>query len=537
MQRLHVGTLQPRVLVALLSLAVLVTIPSAVSSAHAEALSPWTGSTSYPTADTLSCVTSGGYVYCVSTSGSGEAYYARLGSSGIGAWAVTTAYPTSIQGESCLTSGGYIYCVSGINGTLGPRPTNYVYYAPVSAGGIGAWSRTTNYPVSVIALSCAASGGYAYCVGGYETVGTLQSSVVNYAALSSSGVGPWTSTTSYPITVGQESCVTSPSFIYCVGGDTANGPRPVNNTYSAPVSPSGVGAWTTGPAYPLPDESGDTSLSCSVVIGYTYCVGGDSSSVYYANLPSTGTIGAWTSTSSYPVEVASPSCLVTVSAIMCVGGNTDAVYFTSSPKGQSSHLTITTQNTNGDSLSGYEAVINQSGTTIVATGFTPATFNLTEGQSYTVSVDGFGNCHFDNWLDTGNTTAIRQISIASDAQITAVLDCAVTAISSSQSLSSSSSSSSLTSSSSSTTTNTTQSSSTSTATRSGASSSSSVSASTSSSSTAGSSSLASAPSNASTKTSTPSSPSSIIPLYLVVVAFVAMIIAGTFGVTGRLRKK
>lgn len=105
-------------------------------------------------------------------------------------------------------------------------------------------------------------------------------------------------------------------------------------------------------------------------------------------------------------------------------------------------LSVTSQDTSGKILTGYMAVLNYSGTTtIVATGPTPHTFTLNNSQSYTVGVDGYLSCNFDHWLDTGNTTEIRTISITQNTQVTAVMNCngALTSTTSSTSVTSSSS--------------------------------------------------------------------------------------------------
>jgi hypothetical protein len=154
--------------------------------------------------------------------------------------------------------------------------------------------------------------------------------------MSSSGVGPWTATTSYPITVDSASCVTSGSLIYCFAGYTANGPRAVNATYYATLSASGVSSWTQGPAYP----TADYGLSCGVVNGYAYCVGGITESengtdaVYYTPLSAAG-MGPWNSASGYPIPINSASCATTGNIIACIagyttsyaGGATGAVYY------------------------------------------------------------------------------------------------------------------------------------------------------------------------------------------------------------------
>jgi hypothetical protein len=316
------------------------TTTSASAGPTSGAIGQWVSGPDYPTNASGSCAASGGDIYCVGGE-TGAVYYAPLSSSGAGPWTTTTAYPTDITGQSCVASQGYVYCVSGIDGTQGPRPTNAVYYAPLSpSGGLGAWVRTTDYPAGAIALSCAAANGYVFCVGGASTVGALESGSAFYAAISSSGVGPWAATTRYPSTVDDESCVAFGGFIDCIAGYTALGPQAINATYYAPVSSAGIGAWTATTAYP----TADYGLSCATVGSRVYCIGGVAGSgdatdaVYYAQLSASGGIGAWASAASYPSDIIA-SCVAEGSMVVCVSGSTstgvegrtDAVYYTSFP--------------------------------------------------------------------------------------------------------------------------------------------------------------------------------------------------------------
>lgn len=59
----------------------------------------------------------------------------------------------------------------------------------------------------------------------------------------------------------------------------------------------------------------------------------------------------------------------------------------------------------------------------MSTGFSPATFTLNKGQTYTVQVDDYGSCNFAYWLDTGSTNSQRSISVTSDSSVTAVYNC------------------------------------------------------------------------------------------------------------------
>lgn len=111
------------------------------------------------------------------------------------------------------------------------------------------------------------------------------------------------------------------------------------------------------------------------------------------------------------------------------------------PSNGTSTLTVAAETSDGIPLLGYTAVLNQSGTVIVAKGYTPATFTLNNGQEYTVGVDNYSNCRFDRWLDTGSSTDVRPISISNNTQLTAVLDCSVGTTSSTTSNTSTNSSS------------------------------------------------------------------------------------------------
>ena len=89
---------------------------------------------------------------------------------------------------------------------------------PVSAQPLNSWSSTTSYPTGIASQSCATNSGFIYCVGG-TTFPTGITDAVFFATISSSGVGTWTTTTSYPFPIAEQSCVTRAALTYCVGGN------------------------------------------------------------------------------------------------------------------------------------------------------------------------------------------------------------------------------------------------------------------------------------------------------------------------------
>ncbi|HUK79588.1 MAG TPA: hypothetical protein VLU91_02865 [Nitrososphaerales archaeon] len=246
-----------------------------------------------------SCVLSSGLIYCVggSYNDNGDdvasSYYASApGSGSLGNWNPTTKYPIPVDSQSCVAASSYIYCVGGNNETDGSNvdatPTNSVWFAPLSASGIGNWSLTTAYPANVYYPSCYAAASDIYCVGGADgndnSLGTAY-----YAPLSSSGVGPWTSTESYPVAGTGQACVIDSGEMFCVGGETSGGSSPTytNAVYYAPISSGGIGTWKQSPSYPV-----SVGTTCAALSGDIYCMGGftggstENNVVEYASLAS-----------------------------------------------------------------------------------------------------------------------------------------------------------------------------------------------------------------------------------------------------------
>jgi Spherulation-specific family 4 len=96
---------------------------------------------------------------------------------------------------------------------------------------------------------------------------------------------------------------------------------------------------------------------------------------------------------------------------------------TSSAASSSSSVTVSAVDQDGTTLSGYYTTLSQGGSQ-VGTGFTPATFPTTAGQTYAVKVSNYGSCSFTSWQDTGSTSSLRTFTAASSAlAYTAVYDC------------------------------------------------------------------------------------------------------------------
>lgn len=276
------------------------------------------------------CVINAGYVYCIGgqdyeANPYSNVYSSSLSSANITSWtAQSNSYPQNILAQPCVAYSGYLYCVGGTYDSSGDDVAESYYTSISQTGTLGSWNATTPYPIAIDSHYCAAASGYIYCVGGNnETDGTNNAAVATnsvwYAPISSSGIGSWSLSLSYPQNIFFPSCVASSSDIYCIGGVNGND-NGVNSVYYATLSSGGVGTWTKTTNYP----SSLVGQACAISSGYIYCVGGESGqnsysdAVYYAAISSTG-VGAWQKAANYPVNVET-TCVASSSDLYCVGG-------------------------------------------------------------------------------------------------------------------------------------------------------------------------------------------------------------------------
>ncbi|MGA2666409.1 MAG: hypothetical protein ABSF83_15845, partial [Nitrososphaerales archaeon] len=324
----------------------LVLLPLA-APVRAETLGTWNSTSAIPqTVDTegMSCVVSGSDIFCVGGFTDGAptdvTYYASYSSSGIGTWQTGTDYPTIIYLPSCVAEGGYITCVGGL---VEPgAETAAVYSAPISSSGIGAWTLTTPYPTDMEATSCVTNNSQITCIGGLTGIG-FNTAATYHATIVDGVVGAWTQEASYPMNIEGQSCFEtdepSSTYVTCVGGqyNPLLSEDITPNAYVDSITNGILGStWTptTGFPYPLSfDPCWDYGATFSTT--YTYCIAGytESGGMYvYYSLDSSGALGAWAQTTAYPTQVtATLQCVSPFDGYFyCTGGEPaeSASYYT-----------------------------------------------------------------------------------------------------------------------------------------------------------------------------------------------------------------
>ncbi len=168
--------------------------------------------------------------------------------------------------------------------------------------------------------------------------------------------------------------------------------------------------------YDLPLSASIKVLSGSTVLASTTSKttiwGGD---VYQFNGLSTTTSSTVTTTTSPSTTSTTTSTTSTTTTTMTTSTTTTVTSTSSS----TSTLTVNSELTTGSSLTGMYTVLSQ-GSQTVSSGFTPIGFSVTNDETYSVTVDNYGNYYFDYWLASGSTNPTISITPSTSETLTAV---------------------------------------------------------------------------------------------------------------------
>ena len=271
-----------------------------------------------------------GYVYEIggfTTAVTKNVYYASIGSTGtLGSWTSTTVLPTATYYSSSVAYNGYLYEIGGYT----TAATAVVDYAPlnVSTGAVGAWTATTVLPTATQKLAAAVYNGYVYALGG-AVVSTVDYALLCTGSNSGTGgcgstagtVGTWNSTSSL---IGADyggAFAVDNGYLYEIGGNVYN-----SGVYYTGIAGDGtLSGWSPTTSIP----TGTQSATAVADNGYLYEIGGCSSScptttVEYAPIGSSGSVGSWTATTSLPTATEEATSVVYNGYVYEIGGFTTA---------------------------------------------------------------------------------------------------------------------------------------------------------------------------------------------------------------------
>jgi len=290
-------------------------------------VSTWQNTTALPQALRYGAgATYNGYLYSLGGTGISSVYFSSINATGLlSAWSSTRALPNTLMAHAVVTNNGYVYIIGGQTTFGDANITSTVLYAPINAtGSLGVWSTTTALPTSTTFNTfddAVASNGYVYVIGGYTGNPSAATSTVWYAPINATGsLGAWSATTQLPGAYTLNSDVINNGYVYVIGGG-------IPTVYYVPVNATGsLGTWSTTTALP----NSLSYHSALIYNGYIYVTGGDpgtgvTSTVLYAPINATGSLGAWSATVPLLTGRDAHSAIPYNGYVYIIGGTADVV--------------------------------------------------------------------------------------------------------------------------------------------------------------------------------------------------------------------
>lgn len=243
-----------------------------------------------------------------------------------GSWTTTSALNMQRQGLVGFGFNGYLYAVGGedsnnsgnvittcTTGTYTGQNCTVEYAKINSDGSVGAWAPTSALSTAVSYPAGAAYQGVLYVIGGATGAGGVASLVTTsqYARINADGtVGTWSTTTGLATATARGTGGAYNGYVYVVGGYTLPGGvgTVVNTVAYAPIKSDGtLGTWSTTTSFP----SARRGHGFAVINGHMYVYAGCSSAslpcpngnyqsdTLYAVINADGTVGQWQRTQDY----------------------------------------------------------------------------------------------------------------------------------------------------------------------------------------------------------------------------------------------
>jgi len=213
----------------------------------------------------------------------------------LGAWTTQPAYPISFGEEGFVAVGNCLFSVAGYNCSAA---VSSCYASTASGGTLSAWTTVTAYPVAAFTNHMVEDAGFVFSFSGYGS----SANAVYRAMASGCSLSAWTSLTALPVARDFSAFVKAQGYVYYLGGDPTGGFQPSVACYYATISSGTIGAWTTTTALPSPGRFGHELVTDG---SYVYVIGGGNntsptSTIYAAQILGGGALGSWATTTALP---------------------------------------------------------------------------------------------------------------------------------------------------------------------------------------------------------------------------------------------
>lgn len=275
----------------------------------------WSTSSAFAVSEVLmrpGFVAYNGYLYGIggeleTTGGTATTRYAKIATAGdIDRWSTSTI-AAGRTNAATVAYGGYLYILGGQTGAWsgGGTASATVQRALISNsdGTLGTWTQssstaTGSFATAIRSFAAFAHDGYIYALGGTNAAGTTYTTTVQRSPIGSAGaLGTWTTTGQTALPAGRQDHAVAVynGRVYLTGGMSAAATYN-NQTLIAPITSTGIGAWSTASNAFSSARRGHSMVQYG---GYLYVLGGWTSgastlsSVQYTKINADGTLGVW----------------------------------------------------------------------------------------------------------------------------------------------------------------------------------------------------------------------------------------------------
>jgi len=184
---------------------------------------------------------------------------------------------------------------------------------------INDWSISGNLPAGFGWAQSFVTNSRVYLLGGYNQNGYL--TTVYTAPIDTNGViGSWTTGTPLPEAISNAQAIVTKNRVYLLSGTS------VNKIYTATINVDGtIGEWSIENTLPVQVAHSNAIITKNRI----YLIGGYnngafSSAIYTAVINSDGTLGVWSTTASFPINIAHSQVVVTKNRVYVIGGYSDS---------------------------------------------------------------------------------------------------------------------------------------------------------------------------------------------------------------------
>ena len=302
----------------------------------------WTATSSFTTARYgQATVAYNGYIYVLGGETAvntpvNDVQYATINTNGtVGTWTATSSFTGVRDYFGSFAYNGYLYIVGGLDDAGGNTLVSKdVQYAPINAttGAVGTWTTAAGTVGEGYGLSVAVYNGYAYAMGGTAPGVTPYHNTVEYAPINATtgAIGTWTATTSFTTARAYHTSVAYNGYLYVIGGYNGTSSTYLNDVQYAPINATtgAVGTWTATNSFTTA-RAHHTSVAYN---GYLYVIGGYDGTNYlndvqYAPINANGTIGTWTTTTSFTTARDNHTGVVYGGYLYILGGWNGTTYY------------------------------------------------------------------------------------------------------------------------------------------------------------------------------------------------------------------